>query len=107
MKEILKKNGILIAAHVLLVIVAIFAFVLVQAAQQAKEQIEDQLKAANEKIAAITKELGDAKTETQYATKELAEASSKTKQNNDNLAAFAKQAAACEKVKKQLKVDNT
>ena len=107
LKETLKKNGPLIASYVLLVAVAAFSFALVLRAERDKESFESQLNAANEKIASITKELGDAKTEAQYATKELAETSAKTQKLNDNLAAFAKQAASCDKIKKQLKVGNT
>lgn len=106
MKEILKKS-ILTATHLTLFACAATATFFLLGTRKEKLQLEEQLKVANGKIVAITKELGEAKIEAEFATKELAEISNKTSKLSDNLEAFAKQAAACEKVKKQFKVGNT
>jgi hypothetical protein len=68
--------------------------------------LKDSLSQADKKIADLTNELGSAKVEAETFRKDYEAIVSKFETNNGQVEAFAKQAAACEKVKKQLNIKN-
>jgi hypothetical protein len=68
------------------------------------ENGKSDLTKANEKIVAMSNDLGAAKSEAEMATKDLADLKEKMTNQAEDLAAFAKQAAACESVKKKLNI---
>ena len=79
----------------------------VAALNKKTQEIEDtraDLTKANEKIVAMSNDLGAAKSEAEMATKDLADLKEKMTNQAEDLAAFAKQAAACESVKKKLNI---
>lgn len=79
----------------------------VAALNKKTQEIEDtraDLTKANEKIVAMSNDLGAAKSEAEMATKDLADLKEKMTNQAEDLAAFAKQATACESVKKKLSI---
>lgn len=94
-------------------VIAIFIVALILGAKfivssinEEKDKINASLTAANKKIVDLTNDLGAAKLEAESARKEKEIISKDYEDSNEKAKAFAIQAAACEKIKKQLKIQN-
>lgn len=99
-----KRHGIALALVLCLIAVGGIAATSIKQKDQEIETTKADLTKANEKIAAMANDLGAAKAEAEMATKELADLKTKMADRAEDLAAFAKQAAACELVKKKLNI---
>lgn len=100
----IKRNGISLALGAMLAATLAGGFFLVQQKNAVIESTKSELQKGAEQITALTNDMGTLKTEAEMAKKDLEEMKSKHQNLSEDLAAFAKQAAACEDIKKKLNV---
>ena len=99
-----KRHGISLALCALLAASLCGGFFLIQQKNAALENVKKELQKSSEQVTALTNDIGTFKTEAEMAKKELEELQAKNLDRAEDLAAFAKQAAACEDIKKKFNV---
>jgi peptidoglycan hydrolase CwlO-like protein len=87
-------------------IISLAGYFFVANGNKEKNELTKNLADANKKIIELTNEIGSAKVEAETARKELKEIQAEYEKTDGKTEAFAKQAAACESIKKQLRVKN-
>ncbi len=100
----IKRNGIPLALCALLVASLGGSYFLMQQKNTALETAKDELRKTAEQITALTNDIGTFKTETEMVKKELENLKTKHQNQAEGLVAFAKQAAACEDIKKKFNI---
>ena len=100
----IKRHGISLALGVLLTASLGGGYFLLQQKSNTIESMKGELQKSAQQITALTNDIGTLKTEAEMAKKELEEFKVKHQNQSEDLAAFAKQAAACEDIKKKLNV---
>lgn len=97
-----KRHGIKLVLALCLIAVSGIAATSLNRKNQEIEITKADLTKANEKIVAMSNDLGAAKSEAEMATKDLADLKEKMTNQAEDLAAFAKQASSCEAIKKKI-----
>jgi prefoldin subunit 5 len=100
----IKRHGTTLALCALLVASLGGGYFLIQQKNATLETMKAELQKGTEQITALTNDIGTLKTEAEMAKKELEEFKAQHQNQSEDLAAFAKQAAACEDIKKKLNV---
>lgn len=100
----IKRHGASLALCVLLAASIGGSYLLMQQKSAKLETMKAELQKGAEQITALTNDIGTLKTESEMAKKELEEFKVKHQNQSEDLAAFAKQAAACEDIKKKLNI---
>ena len=101
---IIKRHGISLALCALLVASLAVGYLLIQEKSSSLETTKAELQKSAAQITALSNDIGTLKTETEMAKKELEELKTKHQDQSEDLAAFAKQAAACEDIRKKLSI---
>lgn len=101
---LIKRHGISLALGALLVASLGVSYFLVQQKTAALETAKAELQKSADQVTALSNDIGTFKTEAEMAKKDLEELKTKNQTQAEDLAAFAKQAAACEDIKKKLNV---
>jgi predicted Holliday junction resolvase-like endonuclease len=98
------KFSALVIALLALVIAASAATIQIKAQEMKANKVA--LEKANAQVAELTNDVGTATAEREQLTKEKSELLIKNEEQRAALEAFAKQAASCNSIKKQLKFKN-
>lgn len=104
LKLFAKRHGVFLVMTLCLIAVGGIAASSLIRKNQEIENVKVDLTKANEKISAMVNDLGAAKAEAEMAKRDLEDMKAKMTDRAEDLAAFAKQAAACEAVKKKLNI---
>jgi len=101
--DTIKKNAIAIGLSIALLAVTGVSVALLQKQSKSHEVLENEVATLNSKVTAMANELGIAKTEAELAKREPEELKEKIANLKGDLAAFAKQAKSCERLKNKFK----
>jgi len=101
-KEFLRKNALVLGLAALMVVIVLGASFVISSKTQELATAKENLGKANDQIVKLTQDLGSLTTDAEQAKKNETEAKRKADALALDLEAFAKQAAACESLKKQI-----
>lgn len=103
-KYFLRKHALSAGLIAILVAGSLGGSFILNTKTEEAENARNELKKANTKISKLTEDLGTITAESASTNKELADLKNKIADQASDIESFAKQAAACDNLKKQLKI---